>query len=157
MCAQRSVRESDLGRSDRVESRTAGLTLNSEKTKLINILQESIRFLGFRVSVRRSRSGKNYVHVEPAPQSCASLRDKVRALLNHHTEWKPVPEMVKDTNAVLRGWSGYFHYGNSVGVFTKMQYWVRNRLRRWVWRKHACRRSLHEHYTNELLHNSFGL
>jgi group II intron reverse transcriptase/maturase len=135
----------------------AGLTLNPEKTKLVNLLQESIRFLGFRVSMRRSERGTDYVHVEPAPQSSASLRDKLRTILNHRTEWKPVPEVVKDTNAVLRGWSGYFHYGNSVGVFTKTQYWVRNRLRRWIWRKHACRRQFHGHYTNELLHDTYGL
>lgn len=135
----------------------AGLTLNSEKTKLVNIRRESIRFLGFRVSMRRSFSGKNYVHVEPAPQSCQSLRDKVREILNHNTEWKPIPEVVKDTNAVLRGWSGYFHYANCVRVFAKTQYWVRNRLRRWIWRKHACRRKLHGDYTNELLHDTCGL
>ena len=80
----------------------AGLTLNTEKTKLVNILQESIRFLGFRVSMRRSLSRKDYVHVEPASQSCASLRDKVRAILNHNTEWKPISKVVKDTNAAPR-------------------------------------------------------
>jgi group II intron reverse transcriptase/maturase len=137
--------------------RQAGLLLNGEKTKLVNILQESVRFLGFRVSMRRSQRGRDYVHVEPAPQSCQSLRDKLREILNHRTEWRAVGEVVKETNAVVRGWSGYFHYGNNVGVYTKMQYWVRNRLRRWVWRKHACRRNLHGHYTNELLHDTYGL
>lgn len=135
----------------------AGLTLNREKTKLVNIRRESIRFLGFRVSMRKAMSGRDYVHVEPAPPSCASLRDKVREILNHRTEWKNTAEVVQATNAVLRGWSGYFHYGNNVAAFTKLQYWVRNRMRRWAWRKHACRRDLHGHYTNELLHHGYGL
>jgi RNA-directed DNA polymerase len=135
----------------------AGLTLNREKTKLVNILRESIRFLGFRVQTRRSLRGYDYVHVEPAPESGASLREKVRGILNHNTEWKSVSEVVKETNAVVRGWSGYFHYGNSVAVFAKLQYWVGNRLRRWFWRKHGCRRNLHRHYPNELLYDSYGL
>ena len=135
----------------------AGLALNREKTKLVSILREGIRFLGFGVKVRKSMRGRGYVHTEPAPQSCASLRDKVRAILNHGTEWKSIAEVVQATNAVVRGWSGYFHYGNSVAVFTKLQYWIRNRLRRWVWRKHACRRNLFQDYPNELLHETYGL
>ena len=64
--------------------------------------------------------------------------------------------MVSEVNAVIRGWSGYFHYGNSAPVFGKVQ-WVRNRLRRWVWRKHACTRALYDYYTNERLHENYGL
>lgn len=135
----------------------AGLALNREKTRLVNILRESIRFLGFGVKMRRSLRGRNYAHVEPASPSCASLREKVRKILNHQTEWKSIAEVVQATNAVVRGWSGYFHYGNSVAVFTKLQYWLRNRLRRWVWRKHACRRNLFRDYPNELLHDTYGL
>ena len=135
----------------------AGLALNREKTKLVNILREGIRFLGFKVSMRRSMRGRNYAHVEPASQSCASLREKVREILNHGTEWKPIAEVVQATNAVVRGWSGYFHYGNSVAVFSKMQHWVSNRLRRWLWRKHACRRNPHRDYPNELLYDTYGL
>jgi RNA-directed DNA polymerase len=135
----------------------AGLALNREKTKLVNILREGIRFLGFGMKMRRSMRGRNYAHVEPTPQSCASLRDKVREILNHGTEWKPIAEVVQATNAVVRGWSAYFHYGNSVAVFGKMRHWVSNRLRRWVWRKHACRRDLHKGYPNELLYDTYGL
>ena len=135
----------------------AGLALNQEKTKLVNILREGIRFLGFGVKMRRSMRGRNYVHTEPAPQSCASLREKVREILNHNTEWKPIAEVVNATNAVVRGWSGYFHYGNSVAVFGKMRHWVSNRLRRWLWRKHACRRNPHREYSNDLLYDRYGL
>jgi RNA-directed DNA polymerase len=135
----------------------AGLALNQEKTKLVNILREGIRFLGFGVKMRRSMRGRNYVHTEPTPQSCASLRDKVREILNHNTEWKPIAEVVQATNAVVRGWSGYFHYGNSVAVFGKMRHWVSNRLRRWLWRKHACRCNLHREYSNENLYDTYGL
>lgn len=135
----------------------AGLTLNREKTKLVNILREGIRFLGFGVSVRKGVSGRNYAHVEPAAPSCASLRNKVREILNHSTEWKPIAEVVRATNAAVRGWSGYFHYGNSVAVFGKMRHWVSNRLRRWLWRKHACRRHPQRSYPNELLYDTYGL
>jgi len=34
---------------------------------------------------------------------------------------------------------------------------MRNQLRRWLWRKHACTRLMHGHYINELLHETYGL
>ena len=42
-------------------------------------------------------------------------------------------------NRLMRGWSGYFHYRHSSRVFGKLRWWVNGRMRRWLWRKHACR------------------
>jgi hypothetical protein len=58
---------------------------------------------------------------------------------------------------VLRGWAGYFHYGNSATVMNRMKHYSQNRLRRWLWRKDGCRRSLWEHYAPEKLHQRYGL
>ena len=134
-----------------------GLELNEQKTRLVYIYREGIRFLGFSLSGRHSERGRAYPHVEPAAGSCAALRRRLREILNHGTEWRSAAEVVGEVNAVVRGWSGYFHYGNSVRAFGKTQHWVRNRLRRWLWRKHACTRLLHGHYTTKLLHETYGL
>jgi hypothetical protein len=83
------------------------------------------------VKVRRSRAGRSYPHVEAAGESCRSLRAKVSCILYHSTEWRPIAEAVREVNAVARGWSGYFHYGNSAGVMSRMRYWLCNRLRCW--------------------------
>jgi group II intron reverse transcriptase/maturase len=138
-----------------LESR--GLTLNALKTRTVNVTQEAIRFLGFTVKVRRSRAGRSYPHVEATAEGCRSLRKKVERILNHSTEWRPIAEAVREVNAVVRGWSGYFHYGNSAGVMARMTWWLRNRLRRWLWRKHGCRGGLHKHYPNEKLDTHYGL
>lgn len=134
-----------------------GLELNASKTRTVNLTRESIRFLGFGVKVRRSRQGRQYAHVEPTGASCQALREKVRSLLSHHTQWRAIAEVVREVNTVVRGWSGYFHYGNSAGVFAKMHYWLSNRLRRWLWRKHGCRGGLHKHYTQAQLEERHGL
>jgi hypothetical protein len=109
-----------------------GLALNECKTRRVNIYREGIRSLGFRLNGRRSGRGRAYLHVEPEAGSCAALRGRLCEILNHYTEWRTIAGVVSETNAVLRGWCGYFHYGNSTRVFGKMQYWVCNRLRRWV-------------------------
>jgi hypothetical protein len=37
-------------------------------------------------------------------------RDKLKEKLNHWTLWRPVKEVLKETNRLLKGWAGYFHW-----------------------------------------------
>jgi hypothetical protein len=64
---------------------------------------------------------------------------------------------MEEVNRVLRGWAGYFHFSNSTKVMNRMNHYSQNRLRRWLWRKHGCRRSLWDYYTPERLHAQYGL
>ena len=134
-----------------------GLTLNEKKTRLVAIRQEGINFLGFNLTWRRSLKGRKYLHVEPSQKSRQALRESLRGILNHWTQWKSIAEVVKETNAVLRGWGGYFHYRNSTSVMVGLKRYSRHRLRRWLWRKHDCTKGLWQHYTDERLHTQYGL
>lgn len=134
-----------------------GLKLNEEKTRKVHS-REGFNFLGFNVRWQRSRvSGRYYTHIEPSAKSQQRLRDKVREQLNHWTLHRRIPDALADLNKLLRGWSGYFHYRQSTRVFGKTQHWVRDRLRRWLWRKHDCTKALWSDYPNELLHDRYGL
>lgn len=121
-----------------------GLSLNETKTRIVNFREEDLHFLGFKLSWRRGKSGRNYPHVEPAAKSQQHLREAIREELNHWTHWRGVNPVVERVNQILRGWSGYYHYRNSIRVFGKTKYWVATRLKRWLWRKHACARALWE-------------
>jgi group II intron reverse transcriptase/maturase len=134
-----------------------GLTLNEAKTRTVNIHREGINFLGFSLAWRKSPRGRHYVHAEPSQQSRQALRDNLGRILNHWTHWRSIKNVVTDANRVLRGWAGYFHYGNSVAVMRQMNDYSENRLRRWLWRKQGCRRGLWKHYPKEKLHESYGL
>jgi len=134
-----------------------GLTLNEVKTRLVNIHKEGIHFLGFNLTWRKSFGGRGYLHVEPSQKSRRALREKLGGIFNHWTLWRPIKEVVEEANRVLRGWAGYFHYGNSTSVMNRMKDYSQNRLRRWLWRKHGCRRSLWKHYASEQLHQRYGL
>ncbi len=134
-----------------------GLTLNEGKTRLVNIRQEGINFLGFSLTWRRSFRGRGYLHAEPSQKSRHALRENLRGIFNHWTQGRSIREVVEEANRVLRGWAGYFHYGNSVSVMNRMTRYSQNRFRRWLWRKQACRRSLWTHYEPEQLHQRYGL
>jgi group II intron reverse transcriptase/maturase len=134
-----------------------GLTLNEAKTRLVNIQQQGINFLGFNLTWRQSRRGRGYLHVEPNQKSRRALRENLGEILNHWTLWRPDREVVAEANRVLRGWAGCFHYRNSTSVMGKMRRYSQNRLRRWLWRKHACQRALWTHYTDARLREHYGL
>ena len=151
------------GRASKVRERTKqwleakGLKLNEAKTRVVDIHQEGINFLGFNLTSRQSRKGTKYLHVEPSQGSRTALRDNLRGILNHWTQWRPIEDVVKETNQVLRGWSGYFHFRNSTSVMDNLKRYSRNRLRRWLWRKHACKGGLWSRYPDEQLHTHYGL
>jgi hypothetical protein len=151
------------GQAQKVLERTArwlkakGLKLNEGKTRLVDIRQAGINFLGFNLTWRQSFKHRRYLHVEPNQESRQALREALGGILNHWTIGRPIREVVRETNQVLRGWAGYFHYRNSTSVMSDMTRYSRNRLRRWIWRKHACTRGLWSAYPDERLHTQYGL
>lgn len=134
-----------------------GLRLNAAKSRCVDVRQESFRFLGFNVSWRQSRSGRGYPHVEPSAKARQHLREAVRAELNHWSTWRSSLEAVQRVNRIARGWSGYFHYANSTRVFTRELNWLRERYRRWLWRKYGRQRAHYLFFTNERLHGLYAL
>lgn len=134
-----------------------GLKLNEEKTRRVHS-REAFNFLGFRIRWQPSRrSGRWYAHVEPSAKSQQRFREKVREHLNHWTLHRDTSQNVRDLNRVLRGWGQYFHYRNSSRVFGKLNNWVTDRMRRWLWRKHRRTKALWEAYPSELLYEQYGL
>lgn len=134
------------------------LRINGAKTRLLDFQKESFDFLGFRLSWRMARSGKSYPHVEPSPKSCARLRDAIREETAWSTQWRSSEEVTARINQRVQGWIGYFHHANSTDVFRKLDWFTRNRLRRWLWKKHGKKRGLWtENYSDAHLHGTCGL
>lgn len=84
-----------------------GLKLNEGKTRLVDIRQAGINFLGFNLTWRKSLKHRWYLHVEPSQKSRQALREALGRILNHWTIGRPIREVVRETNQVLRGWAGY--------------------------------------------------
>src|SRR5262249_32256747 len=146
-----------LRRRLRVWLEARGLKLNEDKTRLVDS-RDGFDFLGFRMRWQPSRvTGRWYAHVEPSAKSQQRLREAVRAKLHHWTHWNSIPEATTSLNRLLRGWSGYFHFQHSSGVFGELREWVQDRLRRWLWRKHGCRRTLWRDYPDSMLYDQYGL
>ena len=157
VCCYRGKGEEMMGRLKLwLEKRK--LTLNEEKTKIVDYTQTGIEFLGFKISQRKSQKGKNYPHVEPSSKSCQRLRGVIRAEMNRSTLWKNPVEVIKQLNQRVRGWANYYHHGNSTRVFQKMNWYLSEKTRRWLWRKHGQSRSIYgKEYCQQALYEKLGL
>ena len=135
-----------------------GLSLNEQKTRLVDIRKDGIKFLGFSLGWRRWRSQWwGYAHVEPHTRSQQKLRDGVKELLNHWTQGRTEEETVRRLNRKLKGWKAYFKYGHPSHVMGKMEYYLQNKLRRWLWKRHGKPAGMFQRYSNEALRQKWGL
>ncbi len=135
-----------------------GLRLNAAKTRLLDARQESLQFLGFTIRWQKSRrSGRCYPNVEPSTKARQKLHAAVRSQLNRWTTHQSAVATVRKVNQTVRGWSHYFHHGNSTRVFAAEQSWLRARLRVWLWRKHDRTLSRWSFFTNDRLHGQYQL
>jgi len=71
-----------------------GLTLNEAKTRTLDVRAEGFKFLGFGVSWRRGKSGRNYPHIEPTPKARASCGTNCGRSSNHWTLWRAADEVM---------------------------------------------------------------
>ena len=63
-------------------------------------------------------------------------RDRTREITDRRRLLVPVDDIVQDVNRFLRGWSGYFRYGNSARQFNTINLYALNRLSRFVAKRH---------------------
>lgn len=135
-----------------------GLTLNAAKTRVFDIRQESLQFLGFVIRAQRSpRTGRQYMHVEPSHKARVKLHVAVRQIVNRWTTHQSCAATVRSINRTVRGWSNYFYHRNCTRVFGAEQDWVRQRLRTWLWRKYGRTLPRWTFFTNERLHGQYQL
>lgn len=91
-----------------------GLTLNAEKTKIVNAREEPFDFLGYRFVVRPSKvSGNLKTYYYPSPQAMKSVKIKIRQVIRTGQHLNLSTLVKEKVNPLLRGWGNYFKTGNS--------------------------------------------
>ena len=63
-------------------------------------------------------------------------RDRVRERTDRHRLLVDVDDIVQGVNRFLRGWAGYFRYGNSARQFNNINLYALSRLARFVAKRH---------------------
>ena len=116
-----------------------GLTLNREKTRVVQLREEgaSLSFLGYQFRFDRDLYGcdRKYLNLQPSPKSLQRERDKIRELTGPKQCFKPIPEVIGEINRQMMGWGQYFALGYPRQAFRDLNAYVRERLTRHLKRR----------------------
>ena len=111
-----------------------GLEPKQAKTRIVRLVEggEGVDFLGFHHRWVRSRDAR-FKHVAflarwPSRQAMQHARDRVRELTGRDRLRWPIEQVVGYLNRFLRGWAGYFRYGNSTVQFDQIIHHADRRL-----------------------------
>jgi hypothetical protein len=136
------------------------LTLNRDKTHVVDARKQAFNFLGFSIKWAHSRrTGKGYPNVEPSKRAVQRIKARIKELTARRRTPVPMPHLIEDVNQVLRGWSGYFHYGNCTKAFGRIRWFTEERLRTQLRRRHHVRTRTrgYQRFSHAYLYDALGL
>ena len=134
-----------------------GLALNSAKTRVLDVRQGAFTFLGFTVRQARSRrTGGWFPLIRPSADACQRLRATVKVLTGRDRLALPTPAVIAEVNRVVPGWAGYFHCQHCTRDFSALQWFVEERVRIYLRRKHQHRTRAYQALPHEVLYGRLG-
>jgi RNA-directed DNA polymerase len=143
----------------RREAEAIGVSLNTEKTRIVTITDDRavFAFLGFEFRwVPSKKTGWRYPCVTPRPKKVTSVLRKVRDTLRHGRHL-PMQAAVAQVNLIVRGWVNYFRVGNSSQAFNKVKYHVERKVRRFAAKKSKRTGFGWKRWSSEIVYGSWGL
>ena len=137
-----------------------GVTMNAEKTKVVNTLRgEAFGFLGFDLRrVRKRKKDGYYISMTPKKKARTAIKAEIREIIR--TEGSvPLKDLITRINETIAGWVEYFRVGNSSRAFTEVRDSVEMKVRTLLTRrKRRRKRSVGwRRWSNEYLFSVLGL
>jgi group II intron reverse transcriptase/maturase len=134
------------------------LTVNETKTKLCRVPEETFDFLGYTFGRCYSRrTGRAYNGTRPARKKIRRLCESVGEATSRRTRHLDKETMVGRLNRKLRGWANYFKLGPVSPAYRHVDRYVKNRLRRWLCKKHKGPGRGIARYPDTYLYDELGL
>jgi RNA-directed DNA polymerase len=120
-----------------------GLRPKAAKTRIVQLTEggEGVDFLGFHHRLVRSRAVRGtgkfiYLARWPSRQAAQHARDRIRFMTMRARLAAPVEQVVQELNIFLRGWAGYFRFGNSAREFDKIRNYAVMRVALFLAKRH---------------------
>lgn len=120
-----------------------GLRPKPAKTRIVQLTEggEGVDFLGFHHRLVRSRPVPGRARITflarwPSRKAMQHARDRIRFMTMRARLAAPVEQVVQEINLFLRGWAGYFRYGNSSHAFDQIRRYALMRLALFLAKRH---------------------
>lgn len=134
-----------------------GLTVNETKTRLVNIPEGTITFLGYEIGRFYGKGGLPYIGTRPSKKAIKRALKKVHDETSSRWNYTSPEERVGEINSFLRGWAGYFDQGPVTRTYKLIREYTERRIRRWLMRRSKQRGTGYRQYPDEYLYEKLGL
>ena len=112
-----------------------GLNLSEAKTSITHI-DEGFDFLGYRIQRHQKRgTNKRFVYTYPSKSALKAIKRKVKTMSRTGRN-RPLSDLLRRLNRVLRGWTNYFRHGSAKATFGYLRAYTWHRVVSWLRRKH---------------------
>jgi len=115
------------------------LGMKAAKTRTTHTLEgedPGFDFLGFNIRQYKVSQGQGYkTLIKPSKKAQKEHLKAISEILDGHQS-APQAAVINRLNPVIKGWSRYFSNGVSKETYSKMDYMVWEKLRRWAKRRH---------------------
>jgi RNA-directed DNA polymerase len=132
------------------------LSLNNEKTRIIEAKQDGFNFLGFAIRlVKNPKTGMTFPLVGPSQKAMKRTRAEIRQLTGKRNHTLPEEMLIDRLNEVVRGWVNYFYYRHCSRSMSVLKHYLERRVKIFLRRKH--KQSSYAAYSYDYLYDSLGL
>jgi len=112
--------------------RKMGLEMNRDKTRILNVGEESLDFLGYTFRFESIPRGKGrYLNLVPSRKAEKRRRAEIRILTSSRS-MVPLIVLIAELNRSLLSWGRYFSVGYPSRVFRRMDEYVLERIGRFL-------------------------
>lgn len=134
------------------------LSLNEDKTRVVDAKQEGFNFLGFTVKMMKSyRTGKSFSSIKPSKKAMQGIKAEIKRLTCRRNLGLPQEVVIRKLNEVVRGWAQYFYYGNCSRPLGRVKWYMEERVRIYLRRKHRLSTRGQKTYPYSYLYENIGL
>ena len=124
-----------------------GLEPKASKTRIVHLVEggPGVDFLGFHNRLVRGRTPRSahlvFLGRWPSHKAVQHARDRIRSITARSRLLVPVERIVEELNLFLRGWAGYFRFGNSALMLGQIRNYALTRLALWLSKRGKRRRA----------------
>lgn len=135
-----------------------GLTLNEEKTRVVDAQRESFNFMSFTIAMREGvRTGRVFPLIVPSKKALKHIRLEIKQLTTERYSSTPTEVVIQRVNEVVRGWVGYFYYGNCTKAMSYLRRYLVRRMRIYLRRKHHYNGYGYKRFPDDYYYQTLGL
>jgi hypothetical protein len=134
------------------------LTVNDTKTRVCKLPEEKFDFLGYTFGrCYSAKTGRAYLGTTPSQKRVQRICKAISQETGRHKTLLAQETVITTLNRIMIGWANYFCLGPVWKAYSAVARHTCRRLRQWLRAKHKRKGAGIKLYSDQLLHDKFGL